>query len=141
MCDGSYTRFLSGSGLRCYGYDGNPDTYNATGGLCNVLDFSQPVYLDPLDVVLFGKIGTVAEEEAAEVVKEGKFSKPLVAYIAGRSLPAGMRFSHASAIIERGRGTAESKVQALEAVGAHIVEHPQEIAVMLKSILRGGETK
>lgn len=92
-------------------------------------------------VVLFGEIGTVAEEEAAEAVKEGKFSKPLVAYIAGRSLPAGMRFSHASAIIERGRGTAESKVQALEAVGAHIVEHPQEIAVMLKSILRGGETK
>lgn len=92
-------------------------------------------------VVLFGEIGTVAEEEAAEVVKEGRFSKPLVAYIAGRSLPAGMRFSHASAIIERGRGTAESKIQALEAVGAHIVEYPQEIAVMLKSILRGGETK
>jgi len=78
-------------------------------------------------VVLFGEIGTVAEEEAAEVIKEGRFSKPLVVYIAGRSLPAGMRFSHASAIIERGRGTAESKVKALEAVGAHIVERPQEI--------------
>lgn len=44
-------------------------------------------------VVLFGEIGTVAEEEASEVIKEGRFTKPLVAYIAGRTLPAGMRFS------------------------------------------------
>ena len=92
-------------------------------------------------VVLFGEIGTVAEEEAAEVVKEGGFTKPLVAYIAGRTLPAGMRFSHASAIIERGRGTAESKVEALEAVGAHVVEHPQDIAVVLTKILKDGESK
>lgn len=91
--------------------------------------------------VLFGEIGTVAEEEAAEVVKEGRFSKPLVAYIAGRSLPAGMRFSHASAIIERGRGTAESKIKALEEVGAYVVEFPQEIATTLTKILKGGESK
>ncbi len=88
-------------------------------------------------VVLFGEIGTVAEEEAAEVVKEGRFTKPLVAYIAGRTLPAGMRFSHASAIIERGRGTAESKVKALEGVGAKVVEYPQEIATTLTKILKG----
>ena len=86
--------------------------------------------------VLFGEIGTVAEEEAAEVVKEGRFTKPLVAYVAGRTLPAGMRFSHASAIIERGRGTAESKVKALEEVGAHVVEYPQEIAISLTKILK-----
>ena len=92
-------------------------------------------------VVLFGEIGTVAEEEAAEVIKEGRFTKPLVAYIAGRTLPAGMRFSHASAIIEHGRGTAESKVKALEEAGAHVVEHPQEIATMLVKILSGGEPK
>ena len=92
-------------------------------------------------VVLFGEIGTVAEEEAAEVVREGRFTKPLVAYIAGRNLPSGMRFSHASAIIERGRGTAESKVKALESVGAHIVERPEEIASTLLKILKGGEKK
>ena len=92
-------------------------------------------------VVLFGEIGTVAEEEAAEVVKEGKFTKPLVAYIAGRTLPAGMRFSHASAIIERGRGTAESKIKALEEVGAQVVERPQDIAVSLKKILKIGDLK
>jgi succinyl-CoA synthetase alpha subunit len=87
-------------------------------------------------VVLFGEIGTVAEEEAAEVIKEGRFTKPLVAYIAGRTLPAGMRFSHASAIIEGDRGTAESKVKALKRVGAHVVEHPQDIAVALEGILK-----
>ncbi|MFC2012713.1 CoA-binding protein [Chloroflexota bacterium] len=92
-------------------------------------------------VVLFGEIGTVAEEEAAEVVKEGKFTKPLVAYIAGRTLPAGMRFSHASAIIEGDRGTAESKIKALEEVGAQVVEHPQEIASSLAKILDVGELR
>jgi succinyl-CoA synthetase alpha subunit len=92
-------------------------------------------------VVLFGEIGTVAEEEAAEVMKEGRFTKPLVAYIAGRSLPAGMRFSHASAIIERGRGTAESKIKALEGVGVRVVERPQEIATTLTKILKGGKLK
>ena len=90
-------------------------------------------------VVLFGEIGTVAEEEAAEVVKEGRFTKPLVAYIAGRTLPTGMRFSHASAIIEGGRGTAENKVEALIKVGALVVEHPQEIATTLAKILKVGE--
>jgi len=87
-------------------------------------------------VVMFGEIGTVAEEEAAEVVKEGGFTKPLVAYIAGRSLPAGVRFSHASAIIERGRGTAESKIRALQEVSAHVVDRPQDIAATVLKILK-----
>lgn len=86
-------------------------------------------------VVMFGEIGTVAEEEAAEAVREGKFNKPLVAYIAGRSLPAGVRFSHASAIIERGRGTAESKVKALKEAKAYVVDKPQEIPETVRRIL------
>ena len=92
-------------------------------------------------VVLFGEIGTVAEEEAAEVVREGRFTKPLVAYIAGRTLPSGMRFSHASAIIEGGKGTAESKVKALQEVGAYVVDSPQEIRSTLVKILKDGEPK
>ena len=51
-------------------------------------------------VVYFGEIGTVMEEEAAEIIKAGLFKKPLVAYIAGKGLPTGLRFSHASAIVE-----------------------------------------
>ena len=89
-------------------------------------------------VVLFGEIGTVAEEEAAEVVREGRFTKPLVAYISGRSLPKGIRFSHASAIVEGGRGTAEGKVAALQGVGAYIADKPQDIARILLKVLGGG---
>jgi succinyl-CoA synthetase alpha subunit len=88
-------------------------------------------------VAMFGEIGTVAEEEAAEVIREGRFNKPLVAYIAGRSLPAGIRFSHASAIIERGRGTAESKAKALKEAGAQVVDKPQEIATTIGKLLEG----
>jgi len=86
-------------------------------------------------VIMFGEIGTVAEEEAAGVIREGKFTKPLVVYIAGRTLPAGVRFSHASAIIERGRGTAESKIKALEEVKAYVVDRPQDIAITALKIL------
>ena len=98
-----------------------------------------PLFQDDPDtraVVMFGEIGTVAEEEAAQVVQEGRFTKPLVAYIAGRSLPAGIRFSHASAIIERGRGTAESKVKALQESGAEVVDRPQEIAATILKIVK-----
>jgi succinyl-CoA synthetase alpha subunit len=77
----------------------------------------------------------VAEEEAAEVIRAGRFTKPIVAYIAGRNLPAGVRFSHASAIIERGRGTAESKIKALEEAGVTVVDKPQEIAATIRKIL------
>ncbi len=85
-------------------------------------------------VVYYGEIGGVMEEEAAEFIKEGKYRKPLIAYIAGRGLPAGMRFSHASAIIEGGKGTAESKVEALRAVGAHVLDRPEDIGPTLKGI-------
>ena len=78
-------------------------------------------------IVLFGEIGTVAEEEAAEVIMTGDFSKPLIAFIAGVGIRSGMRFSHASAIIEGGRGTAESKIEALRRVGAQAFERPEEV--------------
>jgi len=87
-------------------------------------------------VAMFGEIGTVAEEEAAEVIKEGRFTKPLVAYIAGAGVKSGMRFSHASAIVERGRGSAESKIKALRAVGAHVVDRPEELAPTLANLLK-----
>lgn len=85
-------------------------------------------------VVYFGEIGTVMEEEAAEVVSAGGYRKPLVAYIAGKGLPPGLRFSHASAIVEGGRGTAEGKVEALKAVGAHVVDRPEEIGPLLHKV-------
>ena len=87
-------------------------------------------------VVMFGEIGGVMESEVAEVIKEGKYTKPFVIYIAGRTLPAGIRFSHASAIVQRGRDTAESKEKILRDAGAHIVDKPQEIAPTVAKILK-----
>ncbi|HID86365.1 MAG TPA: succinate--CoA ligase subunit alpha [Anaerolineae bacterium] len=89
-------------------------------------------------VAMFGEIGTVAEEEAAEVIREGRFTKPLVAYIAGAGVKPGMRFSHASAIVERGRGSAESKIKALREAGAHVVDRPEELAPTLARVLGSG---
>jgi len=91
---------------------------------------------DSTDVVAyFGEIGGVMEEEAAELLKEGKFTKPLVAYIAGRGLTSGIRFSHASAIIEGGKGTAEGKAKALQEAGAHVVDKPDDIGPTVARLL------
>lgn len=90
-------------------------------------------------VVYYGEIGGVMEEEAAEIIKDKKFTKPFIAYIAGRGLPAGMRFSHASAIIEGGKGTAEGKVKALSEAGVHVVAAPEDIGPTLHKIFNSQE--
>lgn len=87
-------------------------------------------------VAYFGEIGTVMEEEAAEIIREGKYTKPLVAFIAGRGLAKGIRFSHASAIIEGGKGTAENKVRALREAGACVVDRPDEIGPALLNLMK-----
>ena len=78
-------------------------------------------------VVYFGEMGTVTEEEACDVIRSGGYTKPLVAYIAGKGLPSGLRFSHASAIVEGGKGTADGKIAALKEVGATVVERPGDL--------------
>lgn len=86
-------------------------------------------------VAVFGEIGGTLEEEAAETVASGKFTKPLVVFIAGAWAPEGMRFSHASSIVERGKGSAQSKIAALNAAGAHVVDSPEEIAPTIKNLI------
>ncbi len=76
------------------------------------------------------------EEEAAEVIKNGDYKKPLVAYIAGKGLPSGLRFSHASAIVEGGRGSAEGKMKALKDVGAYVVDKPEDIGPTLQKVFK-----
>ena len=85
-------------------------------------------------LVLVGEIGGTAEEDGAEYIRH-HFSKPVVAYIAGRSAPPGKRMGHAGAIITRGRGTAESKVAALEAAGAKVARFPYEIPDLVAGAL------
>jgi succinyl-CoA synthetase alpha subunit len=58
----------------------------------------------------------------------------LVAYIAGKGLPAGLRFSHASAIVEGGKGSAEGKIKALKEVGATVVDRPEDLGLALKKV-------
>lgn len=85
-------------------------------------------------VVMVGEIGGSAEENAAEYIK-GNISKPVVAYLAGKSAPAGKRMGHAGAIIERGRGTFEGKVKALSAAGVKVAELPFQVPQILSEIL------
>ncbi|OPX65439.1 MAG: Succinyl-CoA ligase (ADP-forming) subunit alpha [Methanomassiliicoccales archaeon PtaB.Bin134] len=82
------------------------------------------------EVVLIGEIGGTAEEEAADFIRD-EMSKPVVAYIAGRTAPAGRKIGHAGAIISQGKGSAKSKSKALKDAGARVAERPSEIARLL----------
>ncbi len=82
-------------------------------------------------IVMVGEIGGVAEEEAAEYIKD-HISKPVFAFIAGRTAPPEKRMGHAGAIISRGRGTAKSKIEALRKAGVAVAEFPDEIAKLIK---------
>jgi len=77
-------------------------------------------------VVLIGEIGGTAEEEAALFVKS-QVTKPVIAFVAGRTAPKGKRMGHAGAIISGGHGTAEEKIEALNAAGIAVAESPAMI--------------
>ena len=85
-------------------------------------------------VVLIGEIGGSAEEEAAEFYK-GEMSKPVFAFIAGRTAPPGRRMGHAGAIIEGGAGTHASKIDALRRVGIHVVDNLSAIGEVVAGAL------
>lgn len=86
-------------------------------------------------IVLVGEIGGTAEEETAEIIKRS-VTKPVVAFIAGRSAPPGKRMGHAGAIIMGGKGTAQSKIEALRSAGAAVASSPSEIPKLLKERLK-----
>ena len=84
-------------------------------------------------VVLIGEIGGNDEERAAKLIGHG-FSKPVVAFIAGRTAPADKRMGHAGAIVSGGSGTAAGKVQALTDVGVRVAESPIQVPEILRSM-------
>jgi succinyl-CoA synthetase alpha subunit len=83
-------------------------------------------------VVLVGEIGGNAEENAAQYIKDN-FSKPVVAYIAGKTAPPGKRMGHAGAIVSGGKGTADSKIKALQDANVDIAELPSDVVKLLKA--------
>jgi succinyl-CoA synthetase alpha subunit len=86
-------------------------------------------------IVLVGEIGGTAEEDAAEFIRKG-VSKPVVAYITGRTAPHGKKMGHAGAIISRGKGTARSKVSALLDAGVDVAKIPDEVPILLKASMK-----
>ncbi len=86
-------------------------------------------------VVMFGEIGTSQEEQVADLIEHGVFTKPLIAFIGGAAAKKGTRFSHAGAIVEGNRGTHESKVKRLKEVGAHIVDNFDDIPKVTKEVI------
>lgn len=91
-------------------------------------------------IVMYGEIGGTYEEEVGQWITDNKFSKPVVAFIAGRFaqtyLPHGESLGHAGAIIEGKRGTIESKAKALKKAGVTVVQAPYEIPVVLRKALK-----
>ena len=93
-------------------------------------------------ILMMGEIGGNAEEQAAAYVKQ-HVTKPVAAFIAGRTAPPGKRMGHAGAIISGGKGTATEKIAALRSAGIAVAESPAEIGqTVLKAIdARNGRSK
>jgi len=91
---------------------------------------------DPMtdQVVLIGEIGGTDEQKAAEFIANN-MSKPVTAFIAGRTAPPGKRMGHAGAIIEGGEGTADEKIAAFNAVGVKVAELPEQVAELVAELM------
>jgi len=86
-------------------------------------------------VVIIGELGGMMEEEVAEALEAKVFTKPVVAFLAGRTAPEGKRMGHAGAIVTGGKGTVKGKIEALERAGAYVADRPSRIGELLRLAL------
>jgi succinyl-CoA synthetase alpha subunit len=124
---------LTGLGLgqsTCVGLGGDPIVGTS------FIDLLRRFEDDPATggVLLIGEIGGTAEEEAAAFVA-AEMTKPVAAFIAGRTAPPGRRMGHAGAIISGGKGTAAEKIAALESAGIVVAESPADMAAAMQRAL------
>jgi succinyl-CoA synthetase alpha subunit len=115
----------------CVGIGGDP--VNGTNHLDVLRMFEEDP--DTEAVIMIGEIGGNSEEEAAYFVRD-QMTKPVAAYIAGRTAPPGKRMGHAGAIISGGKGTAAEKVAVLEECGISVAASPAEMALALMKIYK-----
>ncbi|QEH37261.1 Succinyl-CoA ligase [ADP-forming] subunit alpha [Aquisphaera giovannonii] len=115
----------------CVGIGGDP--VNGTNFVDVLMMFQEDPDTDA--VLMMGEIGGNAEEQAAALKAEGKFTKPMAAFIAGQTAPPGKRMGHAGAIISGGSGKAEDKIAALEAAGIRVAKSPADMGTTLKEAL------
>ncbi|MFN8563691.1 MAG: succinate--CoA ligase subunit alpha [Anaerolineae bacterium] len=100
------------------------------------IDCLQAFQADPetLAVTMIGEIGGTQEEEAAEFIRR-EMTKPVVAYIAGVTAPAGKKMGHAGAIVSGNRGTAQAKIEALRSAGARVAQNPTQLGDLMAEAL------
>lgn len=82
-------------------------------------------------VLIIGELGGTMEEEVAQAMQDGTYTKPLVAFIGGRTAPEGKKMGHAGAIVTGGTGSVADKVAALEAAGAKVADRPSKVGALL----------
>ncbi len=117
----------------CVGLGGDPIVGTS------FIDLLELFQADPQteSILMIGEIGGTAEEAAAAYVQQ-HVTKPVAAFIAGRTAPPGKRMGHAGAIISGGRGTADEKIAALRDAGIEVAESPADMGqAVLRAMARG----